>query len=188
MAFACRATMKKPFRYWRAMTLTELLIVIAMLAILAALILPRFTGSVEQGRASEAVGILNAIRMGEESYKNENGNYKFLAVSDSNADWNEIGLDNPNSNANRFFNYSVEDPAVAGQILIVAERHNNPPGNPFFNYGSPSAPTVIALNQAGIWSGHHPLRPQNASNCCCSSTDTPPCQTPDLSSCTTPCV
>lgn len=53
-------------------TIIELLIVVVMVAILAALVLPRFGTTMEQARANEAVSYLRMIRAGERAYFSRN--------------------------------------------------------------------------------------------------------------------
>ena len=52
----------------KGFTLTEVLVVVVILGILAGLILPRFFGQSERAVVSEAVGMLSAVRQAEASY------------------------------------------------------------------------------------------------------------------------
>ncbi len=56
-------------------TLTEILIAIVVLGVLAGLALPNYFRTVEQARSNEAVANLNIIRMGERIYRLNNGRY-----------------------------------------------------------------------------------------------------------------
>ncbi|MEX2213876.1 MAG: prepilin-type N-terminal cleavage/methylation domain-containing protein [Phycisphaeraceae bacterium] len=47
---------------WRGFTLVEILIVVSILGILAALVVPKFSGATEQARSSAAHTQINAIR------------------------------------------------------------------------------------------------------------------------------
>lgn len=58
---------KKRF-FEKGFTLTEVLIVIVIIAIIASLVLPRFSGQAEKARTSEAVNIMSSIRRGILSY------------------------------------------------------------------------------------------------------------------------
>jgi prepilin-type N-terminal cleavage/methylation domain-containing protein len=132
-------------------TLTEVLIVVAILGILASLALPRFFPSTEKARVSEAIGILSAIRQGEEAYWLENGVY--LAITVSAADtaippapgdppWPQLGIDNPNNASGRFFNYTV---ALNGAGFIATAARNNTKDV------AAQVGKIITLNQTGSY-------------------------------------
>jgi prepilin-type N-terminal cleavage/methylation domain-containing protein len=88
----------------KGFTLVEVLIVVTLIGILASLTLPRFIGQQERGRVAEAIGILSAIKRGQEVYFNENGRYLDISSSccpvQTNADpalWGQIGMQPPQS-------------------------------------------------------------------------------------------
>lgn len=88
----------------KAFTLLELLIVIIILGILAALALPQYLRTVERGRSSEAIIHLGSIRISEINYYAEHRIY-----SDS---FDELDLDDPNDLptppvGTRLFDYSI---------------------------------------------------------------------------------
>lgn len=60
----------------RAFSLVELMIVVAIIAILAAIAIPSFMRFAMKAKTSEATGNLSAIRTGEESYKAELDEYR----------------------------------------------------------------------------------------------------------------
>ena len=100
----------------KGFTLTEVLIVVVILAVLAALVLPRFFGQSERAIVSEAVGMLSAIRQGEASYKLENnGNY--IATTAASFSWDLLGIDNP---INAKFTYAVDAAGTATATLLPA--------------------------------------------------------------------
>lgn len=147
-------------------TLVELLIVVSILGILAALAVPRFFPQTEKARVAEAVSMLSAIRQGEEAYILENGAYRALTTDTtdaSNADWVAVGMDNPNSNTynpNRYFNYSVPASTITTTV--------DPPPN----FGARAVrkqiePKVnwdknIGIDRRGTYCGNHPNTPKNA--------------------------
>lgn len=60
----------------RGFSLVELMIVVAIIAILAAIAIPSFMRFAMKAKTSEATGNLSAIRTGEESYKAEEDTYR----------------------------------------------------------------------------------------------------------------
>lgn len=63
------------FRENRAFTLMEVMFVIVIIGVLAALALPRFSRTIEKSRIAEAVNILETLRNAQEVYNLENGVY-----------------------------------------------------------------------------------------------------------------
>ncbi|MBI4436302.1 MAG: prepilin-type N-terminal cleavage/methylation domain-containing protein [Candidatus Omnitrophica bacterium] len=89
-------------------TLLELLIVIIILGILAALALPQYLKTVERGRGAEAIVNLGTIRTGELNYYAENRVYT--------PDLDLLDIDNPNflpppPDGTRLFDYTLSVPA-----------------------------------------------------------------------------
>ena len=60
---------------WGGFTLLELMIVVIIIAILAAIALPQYLKTAERSRAAEALQILASIRAAEHRYRVENGAY-----------------------------------------------------------------------------------------------------------------
>ena len=67
--------MLKLFRDQKGFTLVELMIVVVIVGILAAVAIPMYRGSVEKARASEAEAALGTIRSSERVYHAEHGAY-----------------------------------------------------------------------------------------------------------------
>ncbi len=149
----------------RGFTLVELLIVIAIIAIMASLALPRIFGPTEQSRSTEARHMLGVIRQAEEAFRNgPSGSYLNIitdpnfngACTDAanNNGWASLGLGDPHTNPNRYFNYCVQvnnDPATPPVgFLIIADR-----------IAPPATGRFMCLNQNGVWSGGYSQRPQN---------------------------
>lgn len=142
-------------RQQRGFTLTELLITIAILGILASLTVPRLFPQTERARAGEAITILSAIRQGEEAFRLENGVYVALGAADPDIDWNQIGMENPNNNAD-FFDYDVTVGAPATTFTATATRNN-------VNDGGNNQGTVITMDDNGDFGAAdtHPFSPGN---------------------------
>lgn len=136
-------------------TLTEILIVVAILGILASLAVPRLFPQTERGRSAEAISFLSVIRQGEEAYRLGTGDYLALTAASTNADWNQIGMELPVAAADNgpFFNYTVT--IGAGPIFTATATRdaNADPGGA--NYGG----GTITLDQTGGWGGTHPFAP-----------------------------
>jgi prepilin-type N-terminal cleavage/methylation domain-containing protein len=144
-----------------AFTLTELLIVITIIGVMATLILPRYFPQTEKSRIAEAMQILSSLRQGETAYFVQNGGYLTVGVSTSSTNetqFGQLGIERPVSSS---FIYRVEvrntpSPPV---FLAIAQRINA--SNASYNN------KYITLDQdghwnhehiAGVWSGQfHPL-------------------------------
>jgi len=83
-------------------TLTELLIVVIIIGILATLALPMLVKALEKAKVGEAISNLNLIRTGQKIYFLEYGKFS-PAISD-------LNIENPNDASSRYFYY--EDVAV----------------------------------------------------------------------------
>lgn len=130
----------------KGFTLVELLLVVTILGILAALVLPKLYPQAEKGRVSEAIGILSAIRQGEESYFLENGVYLSRTAG---VDWSPIGMVDPNPGT--YFNYSVTGSASA--FTATATRNSlRIPSSTYLGQ-------TVTLNNNGTFGGTHPSVP-----------------------------
>jgi prepilin-type N-terminal cleavage/methylation domain-containing protein len=80
----------------RGFSLMELMIVVAITGILAAIAIPTFTGYLHRARASEATQFLGVIKLKQEAYRAEFGQYLQFAGSAAPADPNvETDLPGP---------------------------------------------------------------------------------------------
>ncbi|MFH1303944.1 MAG: prepilin-type N-terminal cleavage/methylation domain-containing protein [Planctomycetota bacterium] len=89
----------------KGFTLIELMIVVVIIGILAALAIPRFMQATVKSKQSEVKGILKQIYTMERTYRQQNGVYLACA---NNAAFNAIGVEIPVS---ALYGYSV---ALAG--------------------------------------------------------------------------
>lgn len=89
----------------KAFSLTELVVIIFVLGLLASLAMPNFKKQVERGRAREAFRILGEIRIAQEIWKKEHGSYS--------NNLSELGFDylpqgGGNCNINYYFRYGFD--------------------------------------------------------------------------------
>lgn len=84
----------------KGFTLIEVLIVVVILAILAAMLIPRLVGQVDRAAAAEAFQMIGAIRKASEQTRALAGDYGWYEMqaspppyeSDSYGNWTDIGL------------------------------------------------------------------------------------------------
>ncbi len=108
----------------RGFTLVEILIVVVILGILAAIVIPQFTSASESAKSSSLITQLQTIRSQLELYQvQHNGNYPTLAQL--NADWGVM----------------VSETDVAGTILA---------GNPFGPYLQQPPANAFVTTAGGV--------------------------------------
>ena len=94
-------------------TLTELLIVVIIIAVIATLSLPMLLKTIEKAKVGEAISNLNLIRTGQKIYFLEKGWF-----TDTMGDLN---IENPNDQASRYFYYTIPS-ADSSDFTANAER------------------------------------------------------------------
>ena len=131
----------------KGLTLSELLTVVVIIGVMAALVLPRFIRQDERGIVAEAVAHLSAIRQAEEAWSLEQTTPAYTATLTN------LDIDLTQTK----FTYAV----VAATGTATATRQ--PTGSctistsPTGNYNG----CTISLTAAGVWGGTHPFRPTN---------------------------
>lgn len=85
-------------------TLTELLIVVIIVGILATLALPMLVKTLEKAKLGEAASNLNLIRTGQKIY--------FLEYSTFSPTITDLNIEDPNGQTNRYFDYSITSPVA----------------------------------------------------------------------------
>lgn len=72
----------------RGYTITELMITVVIIGVLATLAIPTFTSYIYRARVTEATNFLGKIKQRQESYRNEFGQYCAVNGDDFGASWN----------------------------------------------------------------------------------------------------
>jgi prepilin-type N-terminal cleavage/methylation domain-containing protein len=112
---------KKEGRMKKGFTLLELLIVIVIIGILAAVALPRYFANVENARKAEAVSTMRSVREGELAYYANTGAYTATLPISVDLDDDEtvdvyVTASSPN------FTFSVQSAGVPASAYIQAAR------------------------------------------------------------------
>lgn len=101
-----------------AFTLTELLIVLIIIGVLAVLALPILVKTIEKAKISEAISNLNLIRTGQKIY--------FLEYSTFAPSISDLNIEDPNTPSARYFDYTIQA-ATSADFTARAERKNDAP-------------------------------------------------------------
>lgn len=88
-------------KFGTGFTLTELLIVVIIVGIVATLALPMLVKTMEKAKLGEAASNLNLIRTGEKIYFLEYGTFRTPHT--------KLNIEDPNEQANRYFQYEVTE-------------------------------------------------------------------------------
>ena len=106
---------KKGFR--KGFTLVEMMIVVAIIAILAGVAIPTYTKYVRKSEAIEAIGFLKQIIDAESSYKSSHGKF-FIKPNDINKTMQVLNIDAPGGT----FEYNMK--AGDTTVLVRANKKN----------------------------------------------------------------
>lgn len=105
-------------------TLTELLIVVIIIGLLATLALPMLVKTLEKAKVGEAISNLNLIRTGQKIYFLEYGRFSPTVA--------DLNIEDPNEQTSRYFDYTMPS-ADASDFTGRAKRRATAP-NPYDTY------------------------------------------------------
>ena len=129
----------------------EILVVIIILGILAALAIPQYTKTIEKGKAGEAINSLRLIFTGERIYRLEKRFY-YPYFDGSESDTPDIQNFLNIYVEDEHFRYMVSAPGDGGSTFTcTATRRSDAPGG--------YAGTTITIDQDEGWGGTSPFRP-----------------------------
>lgn len=133
----------------KGFTLIELIIVVIIIGVLAAIALPQYAGFVERARTTEAVNAIGSLKVSEEAVRIETGSY--LSCADAAAIKTGLGLTLSTTN------WTYATAATAGDSVIMTATRLAVNGG---TAGETIILTWTSATQAGVWSGTHPNRPR----------------------------
>lgn len=97
----------------KGFTLIELMIVVGIIAILASIAIPAYTGYIKTAKMSEAHNNLAALRLAEEEFFLDNNSY-FIGATTAALETNSQGLWTASKGSDGNFNFKYEVTAVGG--------------------------------------------------------------------------
>jgi len=118
-------------KYGTGFTLTELLITVIIIGILATLALPMLVKTLEKAKLGEAASNLNLIRTGEKIYFLEYGIF-WKSPTSTDGGLDSLNIENPNLEAKSYFEYSITS-ADGTDFTARAQRKNTAP-DPYKTY------------------------------------------------------
>ena len=133
----------------KGFTLIELIIVVIIVGVLAAVSLPQYAGFVERARTTDAVNAIGAIKIAEQTARIETGLYVNCA--------NAVDITANLGIAVDATNWRYATMATAGDTVEIwaIRRATN---------GGTDGDTIIFTwtnaSQTGVWTGTHPNRPR----------------------------
>ncbi|MCC5828706.1 MAG: prepilin-type N-terminal cleavage/methylation domain-containing protein [Phycisphaeraceae bacterium] len=107
----------------KGFTLVEILIVVVILGILAAIVIPQFTNASDAAKVSSAKSQLQAIRAQLELYRNNNGVYPATLFGDENS---LVSPPAGNGNPRRYLQQAARNPFFSGEPEAGYEYISDP--------------------------------------------------------------
>ncbi len=88
--------MARDRRALQGFSLMEVMVVVVIVGILAAVAIPNYRTTIERGYMREADDLLMTIYNGERAYYLNTSKYRALPIGSTMSDWREIYMDTPN--------------------------------------------------------------------------------------------
>lgn len=124
----------------RGMTLVELLIVVAIVAILASAALPSWNSQVQKSRRTDARNTLIFVQVEQEKYRADNGSYA--------SSMSALGLSTYNSASRDYYNISI---VSSSETAFVASATPNTNGGQNNDLCGTFAVDQSGPNQSGVY-------------------------------------
>ncbi len=104
-------------------SLLEVMVVVVIVGIIAAIAIPSYTGYITRTRRADAITALQTLALDEEKFSAENGRYESIANLVA------AGYPNPNADANRNYNIAVILGAGNASFVATATGINDQAGD-----------------------------------------------------------
>ncbi len=91
----------------KGFTLLEVLIVVIIIGVLAAIALPQYTNTIEKAKSAEATSTIGALRSSMERYWYDQGSFGTSYTRATDLD--DLDIDNPNDDTGARYEYSLTD-------------------------------------------------------------------------------
>jgi prepilin-type N-terminal cleavage/methylation domain-containing protein len=135
-------------RKQKGFTLVELLIVVVIIAILAAMVVPRFLSQPEKAVIAEANVMLGALARAQNTTIDSGVGTGWVAVGTDEDEWNAIGMRMPAASKNWTFSCDGS--------LCQALRSAT---------GGDNENTVLSINSLGVWDCPDPYKEADTGGC-----------------------
>lgn len=112
-------------------TLTEILIVLIIIGVLATLGLPMLVKTMEKAKVGEAISNLNLIRTGQKIYFLEYSTF-LPGITSPTSNLSDLNIEDPNAPSSRYFNYTIQS-SGSSDFTAQAQRRSDAP-HPYGTY------------------------------------------------------